>query len=143
MGVFLFGSLLAGLLAGLVISAILGGLTTFLLVRLQSRRQYVIPIFFFVAGTVLTACIFGIRLFPFDWGRPGSNYDLAMSNLFWAALSYGASLGTAAGVAAIITLLIPTPARIPAPIFANSPLRRTEPPPLPTERVESPKPGVE
>jgi hypothetical protein len=131
MGVFLYGGLLAGLLAGLMISAVLGGLAAFLAVRLHARRKYVTPIFSLAAVAVLTACIVGIGSVPFDWGQPGSNYDLIMSNLFWAALWYAASPGAAAGVAAIITLMIPTVPRSPKMIPANNPREPAVPPPLP------------
>lgn len=135
MGVFLFAALLAGIAAGLFMSGLLGSLAAFLISRLAARRRHVLRIFSSITILILFTLLYAVHSYPFPAARPGSDYDVAFASLFWGGLAYATALGAAAGLASIVTFVIPT---APQPqitaVVADTQGNTVEPPPLPLER---------
>lgn len=107
MGVFLMAGMFAGCALGLVVAAILAGVGIIAAVKIAKSRRHVWGIFAAIFTIVLTLCILAIHGYPYGTVRPGSDYDVAMKNLFLQGFFYCASPGPAALMAALIALLAP------------------------------------
>jgi hypothetical protein len=101
-GVFLYGGLLAGIVAGLFASGLLGTLAIVLIFRTARRGR---PVRWSIGLTLLflAGLIYLIGQFPFAPARPGNDYDLMMSNLFRAGFLSSAAPGVAAALASLVT----------------------------------------
>lgn len=103
MGVILAAGFAVGLLAGLVVSALLGAAAAVLVVRNAKVRAGAARTFWIAwpAGTVALLLI--AHLWPYEEARPGSDYDVAARSLFLRGFGYAASIGGSAAVAALLT----------------------------------------
>jgi hypothetical protein len=100
-------AMFAGCALGLIVSAIAGGAGVVLTMRSAKIRLRVWWSFAVVLVVVLSLCIVAVHQYPYGTVRPGSDYDVATKNLFLQGFGYCASLGTAALLAALATLLTP------------------------------------
>jgi hypothetical protein len=72
-----------------------------LTIRRARGRSRVWWVFGAVFVGVLALCIVAVHRYPFDAVRPGSDYDVAMKNLFLQGFAYCASPGAAALLAGL------------------------------------------
>jgi hypothetical protein len=107
MGMFLMGALVLGFAVGLMITGLLGTLAILLTIKSAQRRNQVWQSFAAVFAVVLALLLLVVYLYPYEHVRPGSDYDIAMKNFFMQALGYSASVGGAAFLASLATLLCP------------------------------------
>jgi hypothetical protein len=107
MGLVLMAGMFAGGAVGFIFSAIAGFGSMVLTIRNAKARRQVWWTFAVVFVVVLAACIVAVVQYPYDTVRPGSDYDVAMRNLFLQGLGYFASPGIAAIVAAVATFIAP------------------------------------
>lgn len=105
MGFILAGGMAAGFILGLLLTAVTGAVAVVLLLRWVKQRRNVWPVFFPVAVAMLAFLIVLVRIYPFEPVTPGSDYDIAMKNLFVQGLGYGVSPGVAALMAALASRL--------------------------------------
>ena len=107
MGLILFAAMFAGGALGLIVTAFFGGVGVVLTSRNARQRTRVWGTFAVMFAIGLTLCILAVHFFPYAAVRPGSDYDVAMKNMFLQALGYCGSPGLAALAAALATLLMP------------------------------------
>jgi len=107
MGVILAGGMAAGFVIGFALTAGTGAAAIFLLLRFVGRRRNVWPVFFPVAGVALLLMIALVQLYPYEAVTPGSDYDIAMKNLFLRGFGYGLAPGVAALAGALASRLAP------------------------------------
>ncbi len=105
MGMILIGALLVGCVLGVVIAAILGSAGLVVASKRAKTRAHVWRNFAVAFGVVLVLCVVVVYHFPYDIVRPGSDYDVAVKNLFLQGLAYCASPGVSALLAGWMTLL--------------------------------------
>ena len=96
MGMILIGALLVGCVLGVVIAAILGSAGLVVASKRAKTRAHVWRNFAVAFGVVLVLCVVVVYHFPYDIVRPGSDYDVAVKNLFLQGLAYCASPGVSA-----------------------------------------------
>ncbi len=118
MGFILIAVMFAGGALGLVATTALGSVALALTTRSAKSRKYVWWTFAAAFGVGVTLCIVAVHEFPYGAVRPGSDYDVAMKNLFLRGLGYCASPGPAALLAALATRLLPK-LRAAAPIGSS------------------------
>ncbi len=115
MGVILLAGQLAGIVGGVIISTILTVLAVTLASKAATRRKHTWW-FFGAATTILaTILILAVNAYPWPTVRPGSDYDIAMKNLFFSGLAYTTCPGVAAILAAVATLVLPKKAVLAEP----------------------------
>jgi hypothetical protein len=107
MGLVLMAALAAGGVLGLIVTSVVGGGGVALTLRSAKTRSHAWRIFGAVCVIVLPLCIYAVHHLPYDPVSPGSDYDVAMKNLFLQALGYCASPGMAALAAGMATWLAP------------------------------------
>ena len=107
MGMILFAAMAAGSLAGLIITAILGGLAVAMIVKRAKNRLHGWWYFAVSFVVVLAVSILGVHEYPYGDVRGGSDYDVAMKNLFLQGAGYCAAPGFAAFLAAFAPMLAP------------------------------------
>jgi hypothetical protein len=107
MGLVLMAGLFAGCALGLVLAAILGGAGIWLMVRNAKARTRAWWCFAAVFLILLLVGIAAVHQYPYAPVRPGSDYDVAMRNLFLQGFGYCASPGPAALLAALAARLMP------------------------------------
>jgi 4-amino-4-deoxy-L-arabinose transferase-like glycosyltransferase len=107
MGLILVAGMAAGCAVGLIITAILGGLGVVLTIKIGKSRGRVWWYFAVAFVVAVALLILGVYHYPYAPARPGSDYDTVMKNSFLQGLGYCASLGLAAFLAALATLLAP------------------------------------
>jgi hypothetical protein len=115
MGIFIAVAAMAGFLAGAFITAAFGALAVVLMVRDAKKRRHGWWVFGTITVPVLACLVLLIYSLPNALNVPYS-YDL--TKLFLYCVGYGGSLGVAAAVASVVTLVIPRPKRsaVPPPI---------------------------
>jgi len=111
MGLVLMAALAAGAVLGLIITGVFGGAGVALTLRSAKIRSLAGRIFGAVCVIVLPLCIIAVYQYPYAPVSPGSDYDVAMKNLFLQALGYCASPGIAALGAGMATWLAPRKSR--------------------------------
>lgn len=107
MGLILFIGLVAGCILGLIVTAILGGIAFLIKTRCAKNRVRVwrhIAVTFTVALLLL---ILAVHEYPYEPVKPGSDYDIAMKNMFLQGLGYCVVPGIAALLAALAAMLSP------------------------------------
>jgi hypothetical protein len=97
----------AGCVLGFMISSVAGGAAMFVAFRNARHRTGVWWIFLAVFAIALLITIVAVYHYPYATPRPGSDYDVALRNLFLKGLGYCACLGPAALIAALATFLAP------------------------------------
>ena len=102
MGIFLIAGLLAGIVGGLLISAVLGSLAAFLIYRLAARQRGAWRTFCALSTVLSSVMLYAIYSHPFPAVRLGSDYDVAFGNLFWAGLAYATTLGAGPALVSIL-----------------------------------------
>ena len=109
MGIFLLGFMALGVLAGLLLDALLLGVGTLVIAGIARRRRNVWPVAGagIVIGTLLV--IAAVALLPYENVRPGSDYDVLAYNLLVQSFGYTASAGI--GVIAAIAAALFCPPR--------------------------------
>lgn len=107
MGLVLMAALATGGVLGLIVTGISGGVGVALTLRSAKTRSYAWRIFGAVCGILLPLCIIAVYQYPHAPVNPGSDYAVAMTNLFLQALGYCASPGIAALGAGMATWLAP------------------------------------
>jgi hypothetical protein len=107
MGLILVAALFAGCILGLLATALLGGVGVVLAIKGAKTHIRVWWCFAAVFVLLLPLGIVAVHEYPYAVVRPGSDYDVAMKNLFLQGLSYCASPGSAGLLAALATLLMP------------------------------------
>ena len=105
MGVFLFGGMLAGCIFGFAVTAVLGAVGLAVTIRLARTRVRAWRWFAVAVALLCLLCLIAVHMYPYPAVRPGSDYDVAMKNLFLQGLGYCASPGLAALLAALATML--------------------------------------
>lgn len=100
MGRVLIGALIVGGALGLMLTTITGGAGVFLTARNAKNRSQFLWRFAVAGVIVLTLCVVAANQHPYATVRPGSDYDVALQNLFLQCFGYCASPGTAALMAA-------------------------------------------
>ncbi len=113
MGVMLIAAMAGGGVAGLVIGLTFVLLAVGLARKTAARRSRVWPVFIGTAFLLALVLVYLVSLIPQAPVKPGSDYDVAMSNYFWTALRMLAAPGLAALLAVPATLLCP---RQPPPV---------------------------
>ncbi len=109
MGIIFGIYMLAGIVAGLTISVILGGLAglvIFVTRLISTRRGQICPVFAITMALVLPVLVIGVYGYPLPSIRPGNDYDIACNNFFLRCLGYSASLGGAALCASVVTFVM-------------------------------------
>jgi hypothetical protein len=107
MGLVLMAAMFAGWALGLLVSASAGAAGVVLTIKNAQSRSRVWRVFGAVFVVVLSLCIVAVYRYPFGAVRPGSDYDVAMKNLFLQGFGYCASPGAAALLAGLATCLSP------------------------------------
>jgi hypothetical protein len=107
MGLVLMAGLIAGCALGLIFAASVGGVGVLLAVKSAKRRRRVWWCFAAVFVVLLLLGIVAVHQYPFAAVSPGSDYDVALKNLFLQGLGYCATPGPAALLAALATLWMP------------------------------------
>ena len=107
MGRVLIGALIVGGALRLMLTTITGGAGVFLTARNAKNRSQFLWRFAVAGVIVLTLCVVAANQHPYATVRPGSDYDVALQNLFLQCFGYCASPGTAALVAAMTTWFAP------------------------------------
>lgn len=99
--------LFAGCALGLMVAATGGGAGLLLAITTAKRRHRVWWCFAGVFVVALSTGIVAVHQYPYDHVRPGSDYDVALKNLFLQGLGYCATPGPAALLAGLATLFMP------------------------------------
>jgi len=107
MGLVLMAAMFAGCVLGFMISSVAGGTAVFVTFRNARNRTGVWWIFLAVFAIAIGITIVAVYHYPYATPRPGSDYDVALRNLFLQGLGYCASPGPAALIAALTTFLAP------------------------------------
>ncbi len=107
MGVFLFGGMLAGCIFGFAVTAVLGTVGLAVTIRLARTRIRAWRWFAVAVALLCLLCLIAVHVYPYPAVRPGSDYDVAMKNLFLQGLGYCASPGLAILLAALATMCAP------------------------------------
>ena len=94
MGVMLIAAMAGGGVAGLIIGITFVLLAVGLARKTAARRSRVWPVFIGTAFLLALVLVYLVSLIPQAPVKPGSDYDVAMSNYFWTALSPGRSRST-------------------------------------------------
>lgn len=92
--------LLAGVVAGLMVSAVLVTVTLLLTRKHVARRRHGWRTFGVGTGLLVPLLWGAVYFHPWPTVRPGGDYDIALGNLFLGGLAYAA----APGVAAVVVL---------------------------------------
>jgi hypothetical protein len=95
-----------GFLIGGLISAALGGLAFVLVRRDAKRRRHGWAIFGVATGLLFLCALVVVHSRPATVNLP---HSIDAKNLFLNSIAYGSSLGVAAAIACVVTLLIPRP----------------------------------
>jgi hypothetical protein len=115
MGIVLMIGLLVGVAVGMAVSVALV-VNTVLLTRKQvSRRQHVWRTFGGAMALFLALLWVAVYFYPLPAVRPGSDYDVALKNLFISGFAYAAAPGFAALFAFVVTLALPRQPLPPTP----------------------------
>lgn len=107
MGLVLVAALFAGCALGLMVTAILGGVSILLTIKSAKTRIRVWWCFAVVFLVLQLLGIAAVHEYPYAPVRPGSDYDVAMKNFFLQGFGYCASPGLAGLLAAFGTWLMP------------------------------------
>lgn len=107
MGLVLMAAMFAGWALGLMVTGAAGAAGVVLTIRSAETRLRAWWTFGVVFVIVLSLCLLAVHQYPFGEVRPGSDYDVAMKNLFFQGFAYCASPGGAALLAGLATLLTP------------------------------------
>ena len=108
MSLILIVIMFAGGALGLIVSAALGCASVVLVNKNAKTRLYVWWVFAATILILLPVCFFAVQSYPYAPVRPGSDYDVAMKNLFIQGLGYCSSLGIAALLGASGSFLMPS-----------------------------------
>ena len=107
MGIILSFGLLIGFLCGVVTSAVLLGIAIIITRTHSLHRKHAWPIYNLIFILMLLVVILAVRWYPFPQSRPGSDYDIMFKHLFIQGLSYASSLGLAAILTVLATIVLP------------------------------------
>jgi len=107
MGIMVFCAMLAGWVLGLTITAVLGAVGLGFAIKLAKSRNRVWWYFVVAFVVILPLVIFALQMIPYPHVRPGSDYDVAMKNLFLKGLGNCAAPGLAAFCAGFAAKLSP------------------------------------
>lgn len=99
--------MLVGCALGLTVTAIMAGLSVFLVIKSAKTRFRVWWGFGFMFAFLLGLGIIGVHEFPYALARPGSDYEVVLVNMFLQGFGYCACPGPAALLAALGTWLMP------------------------------------
>lgn len=128
MGVILIIGLLAGIVCGLVVTAILGTGAVVVARKQSARRRHVWPALGAAAVVLTPLLMLAVYRYPWPAVRPGSDYNIAMQNLFLGGIGYGASPGMAALLACLILPFLPGKVPpVPPPLAPTPPPARKPP----------------
>lgn len=107
MGVILMAGAAAGMILGLMVTAVLGGTGLVLTRRSAETQRRAWWCFGMVFAALLTLGLLTVNAYPYDPVRPGSDYDVALRNYFWQWFGFSAVPGPAALLAGVATRLLP------------------------------------
>lgn len=107
MGLVLMIGLLGGCVLGLLVAVSVGGAGVLLAIKSAKKRRNVWWCFAGLFVVVMPLCIVAVHRYPYAPVSPGSDYEVAMKNLFLQGLGYCAAPGATALFAAIATLWMP------------------------------------
>lgn len=99
--------LFAGCALGVIVAVSVGGAGVLLAIKSAKKRRRVWWCFAGVFVVVLPLCIVAVQQYPYASVSPGSDYDVAMKNLFLQGFGYCAAPGPTALLAALATLWMP------------------------------------
>ena len=115
MGIVLLIGLLVGIIVGMAVSAALVLITVLLTRKQVSRRKHVWRIFCGGMALFMALLWVAVYFYPLPTVRPGSDYDIALKNLFISGFAYAAAPGFAALFAFVVTLALPRQPLPPTP----------------------------
>jgi hypothetical protein len=124
MGVILAVVCMAGFLIGALTSAALSALAGLLIARDAKQRRHGWWFFGITAALVFPCALLFVHSRPATINLPDS---VDLKNLFLNFVGYGASLGAAAAIACMVTLIIPRPKR--SVLLVPPPKQTLAPPP--------------
>ena len=107
MGIMIFAAMVAGWVIGLAITALLGAAGVGFTIKLSKGHKRVWWFFVVTFVVILPVVIIALQMISYPHVRPGSDYDIAMRNLFFKGLGYCAAPGLAALCAGFATRFSP------------------------------------
>jgi hypothetical protein len=116
MGMVLAVICMAGFLVGSMISAVLIGVTALCIQRDAKQRRHGWWSFCIITVLMLPCALLLVHSRPAAIHLPDS---VDGKNLFLNFVGYGGSLGAAAGIACLVTLIIPRPKRGVPPVYRS------------------------
>jgi lipoprotein NlpI len=104
MGIILGFSLFIGVFVGVIMSIFFSSSAVIFTKKAAKKRRYVWRTFILTVLILLPVLIFLVSMYPFDTGKPGSNYGILFKYYFIFGLIYSATPGVVAALGYIATL---------------------------------------